>query len=151
MLQPLLSLPAQSAVRRPASSVAAATAAAARELGCETASVWLYTGEPAVLRCLDLYCRAIDLHTFGDRLPARQFERYAAALAGACEEATVEVTPIFVNGRRVGVLCLERADSAPAFTEDERLAAAVVAERVAGAVDGASRRTPIAEATPLCA
>lgn len=151
MLQPLPSCPARSVAHSPTSSLAVAIAAAARELGCEAASVWLYTGDPALLRCLDLYCRALDLHTHGDRLPARQFERYASALAGACEDTSVEVAPIFLHGRRVGVLCLERAPMAHGFSEDERGTAAALAEYVADVLDAVLRRTTTSRAAPLCA
>jgi sigma-B regulation protein RsbU (phosphoserine phosphatase) len=124
-----------------AMALAATIEAAARELGCEHASVWLYTGDPTTLACLDMYSRALDRHTSAMQLPARQFDRYAAALGGACDDANVEAAPIVLDGRRLGVLCLERAASAAGFSADERADAGTLAGRLAAILDAAARRT----------
>lgn len=139
------------APRALASTLAAATEAAAHELACELASVWLYTGDPSTLSCLDLYCRALDSHTSAVRLPSRHFDRYAAALAGACDDANVEAAPILLHGRRVGVLCLERGATAPGFTADERDAAAALTEPIVALLEAAARHVTLPTVAPLCA
>lgn len=123
-----------------ATALAGALEAAAHDLGCEQASVWLHAGDPHVVACIDLYSAALDRHTAARELPARHFERYADALASASDDARLEAAQLLVQGQRVGVLCLERAAAAAAFTPDERVEVAAIAGRVAAILEAATRR-----------
>ncbi len=142
----------------------AITAAAAAGLGCERASIWLYSEGARSIQCVDLCLRAQDRHEAGLELFARDFPRYFAALAedrtiaasdahthpATREFSSVYLTPLGIGamleapirrlGRTVGVLCNEHVGPARSFSQEEQNFAAAVADMVSRALDGADRR-----------
>ena len=144
--------------------LAAITAAAAAGLGCERASVWLYTEGGRCIRCVDLFLRSSGAHEFGLELFARDFPRYFAALAedrtiaaadahthpATAEFSAVYLTPLGIGamleapirrmGQVVGVLCNEHVGPSRAFSEEEQRFAASVADMVTRTLDAVQRR-----------
>lgn len=142
----------------------AITEAAAAGLGCERASVWLYSPGEASIRCVDLFRRAAGAHEAGLELFSKDFPRYFAALAedrtiaasdahthpATREFSQVYLTPLGIGamleapirrmGRLVGVLCNEHVGPARQFSQEEQNFAASVADMVARTLDAEQRR-----------
>ena len=142
----------------------AITEAAAAGLGCERASVWLYSAGEVSIRCVDLYRRSQGAHESGLELFARDFPSYFAALAedrtiaasdahthpATREFSQVYLTPLGIGamleapirrmGRLVGVLCNEHVGPARPFSQEEQNFAASVADMVARTLDEEQRR-----------
>jgi PAS domain S-box-containing protein len=107
------------------------TETAARTLGVERASVWLYNRDRSLIRCVDLYEASKNVHAAGLKLAAVDYPRYFAALETenvlviddtqndtrtleflATYFAPLGITsmldvPVRVAGQTVGVLCHE--------------------------------------------
>ncbi|MEZ4448312.1 MAG: ATP-binding protein [Nannocystaceae bacterium] len=110
------------------------TEVAARTLGVDRSSVWLYDEGRSAISCLDVYERGRESHSSGQVLRAADLPRYFEALeserAIAAEDArddprTVELgrgylsrnhlralldAPIRIRGQMIGVLCHEHRD-----------------------------------------
>lgn len=144
--------------------LAAITEAAAAGLGCERASVWLYTEGGRSIRCIDLYRRSAGAHESGLELYAKDLPHYFAALAedrtiaasdahthpATQEFSAVYLTPLGIGamleapirrmGQLVGVLCNEHIGPARSFSHEEQGFAASAADMVARALDAVQRR-----------
>ncbi|MEX0271421.1 adenylate/guanylate cyclase domain-containing protein [Leptolyngbyaceae cyanobacterium UHCC 1019] len=140
------------------------TEAATHTLGIERASVWRFNDTYTTLKCLDLYQRSPNQHTFGPQLTAADFPIYFSALE---EEVTLTAddvhtdprtqefistyfittgvtslldTPIRSGGQTIGVICLEQVGKAHHWTVEEQSFARSIADLIALGVAAQSRR-----------
>lgn len=108
------------------------TAVAARTLGVERASIWLFDSAHTQLECIDRYERSPDQHAIAEPLPITEFPSYFRALE---EEVTVTAnhapvgdepgiaildTPIRAGGQTLGVISLEHLGQNHRWTMEEQ-------------------------------
>jgi len=140
------------------------TESAAKTLGVERASAWLFDRDKPVLRCLDLYEQSDDRHSSGMELPIAAYPEYFRAVrteqviaAGDArrDPRTSEFTasylvplgitsmldvPIRRRGQMIGVLCCEQVGPARQWTIEEIAFCASIAAIVSLAFDAEERR-----------
>lgn len=135
--------------------------AAARALGVERVSVWLFVDDRSALRCATLYELSKDEHSSGSILRVADFPNYFSSLnirkAVPAELASVDprtaelseayLNPlnissmldagIFVDGELVGVVCHEQVGNPCEWTTEARDFAGSVADLLALRIKGA--------------
>jgi len=140
------------------------TKTAARTLGVERASAWLFDHSSQVLRCLDLYQQAEDRHSAGIELPLAAFPEYVKAVRteqviaaddARLDERTKEFTatylvplgitsmldvPIRNRGAMVGVVCCEQVGPKRQWTVEEIAFCTSIAAVVSLAFDAEERQ-----------
>ena len=123
----------------------------AATLGVARASVWIFTPERDVLRCVDLYCAEQSEHSSGMALKVEEYPRYFGALFSqesmSIDEAAEDPrlaeflehylkptgigsmldVPIVHGGRVEGVLCIEHVGEPIKWTAEQRLFAIAIA------------------------
>ncbi len=124
----------------------AITETATQNIGVERASVWLYDEKRTKIECIDLFQASQNQHSEGVSLSAADYPAYFAALQQdqpiAADNAHIDPrtkefsafysrlninsildTPIRLEGKTVGVLCLEAVGSVHSWTlEDQNFA-----------------------------
>jgi diguanylate cyclase (GGDEF)-like protein/PAS domain S-box-containing protein len=137
---------------------------AAAMLEVERAGIWFFTPDRQVLRCANLFNRAIQMHTDGLELAAVQFPVYFRALESersiTAHDAQLDPrtsafsqvylipngitsmldAPVRRLGHVTGVVCFEHTGEPRVWTSDEENFASSIADLVAMAADGAERR-----------
>jgi len=137
--------------------------AAARTLGVERASVWLYDEHRTKIRCVDLFERTAGRHSSGIELTAKKYPAYFSALEqertiaaddartnGATREfsdsylvplgiTSMLDAPIRLDGRCVGVVCNEHVGQARTWGDEEQSFAASIADSVSLAMEAGER------------
>ena len=137
---------------------------AARTLGVERASVWMYNTKRTKLRCLDLYEASQNLHTAGLILSATDYPSYFKALstsrAIAADNAQIDPrtqeftefyltplgitsmldVPIRLGGEIVGVLCYEHIGMQRQWGLEEENFATYLANMAALAIEANTRK-----------
>ncbi|RCJ15194.1 histidine kinase [Nostoc sp. ATCC 43529] len=127
-------------------ALSAITETATQNIGVERASVWLYDEKRTKIQCIDLFQASLDRHTEGVCLSAADYPAYFAALQQdqiiAADNAHIDPrtkefsasysklnitsilhTPIRLEGKTVGVLCLEAVGGVHSWTlEDQNFA-----------------------------
>lgn len=140
------------------------TEAAAKLLGTERSSVWVYNADQSAILCLELYQRSKGTHESGIELPKASFpayfdalkeERSIAANDAHTDPRTREFSasylaplgissmldaPIRVGGRMIGVLCNEQVGPARTWSIDEEQFAGSLADFIALAMESSQRR-----------
>ncbi|HZF25224.1 MAG TPA: GAF domain-containing protein [Steroidobacteraceae bacterium] len=130
---------------------------AARTLGVDSASVWLFDEERATLRCLDRYDVDLGTHRYDTDLAAELYPDYFAALntdrAVPVSDAHTDPrtrslrndylvpfnvgalldSPVRLSGQLIGVMCLEQHARGRAWEPDEIAFAGGLADQVAHA------------------
>ncbi len=146
-------------------SFGAITEVASRGLGTARSSIWLYGPGDESIVCRDLFEAGAVAHSSGLELLARDYPKYFEALAtdrtiAADDARTHPATrefrdgylvplgitsmleaPIRRGGKLIGVLCNEHIGPARAFTSEERVFSASLADYVARAMDASDRRS----------
>lgn len=141
-----------------------ATETAARTLGVERTSVWLFDDDRRRLACIDMYRRTPNSHGPGPELLSADFPRYFAALdrgrtVAADDAATHPDTsefaesylapngitsmldaPLRSGGLVIGAVCHEHVGVPRAWTKEEQEFAASVADFVTLAHEASERR-----------
>jgi diguanylate cyclase (GGDEF)-like protein/PAS domain S-box-containing protein len=139
------------------------TDAAAKTLGVERVSVWLFTPDRKAIQCIDLYEMTPSRHTDGAELLASQYPVYFRALES---ERTITAhdalhdprtaafsdtyliplgissmvdAPIRHRGQIAGVVCIEHVGPLRYWTVEEESFAGSLADLVAMALDAADR------------
>lgn len=147
----------------PSRALRVLTEAAARGVGVERASIWFYDDARTAITLADLFQASDQSHASGIALQAAEYPRYFAALA---EDRTIAATdarthpatsefragylepldihsmleaPIRRRGQVVGVLCHEHVGAQRAFSRDDELLAASIADLVARVLDERDR------------
>ncbi|MBX3186218.1 MAG: diguanylate cyclase [Labilithrix sp.] len=139
------------------------TELASAVLDVERASVWRLAPKGAAIECLDLYVRGTNTHAVGGALARETFPAYFAALETerciAADDAHTDPrtsefssvylrpngigamldSPIFVQGKMVGVVCHEHVGDARAWNLWEELVAATLADFVAHVMESEHR------------
>ncbi len=137
---------------------------AARTLGVERASVWIFNSKRKKIRCLDLYEASINLHTAGTVLRAVDCPRYFQALqaeqAIAAHNADTDArtqelspsylaplgitskldVPIRVGGQTIGVLCHEHIGTPRQWGLEEQNFASYLAYMASLAIEAHARK-----------
>ncbi|MBX9254649.1 PAS domain S-box protein [Desmonostoc muscorum CCALA 125] len=127
-------------------ALSAITETATQNIGVERASVWLYDETMTKIQCLDLFQASQNQHSEGVSLSAADYPAYFAALQQdqiiAADNAHIDPrtkefsasysrlgitsildTPIRLEGKTVGVLCLEAVGGVHSWTlEDQNFA-----------------------------
>ncbi|NJK74500.1 MAG: GAF domain-containing protein [Microcoleus sp. SU_5_6] len=140
------------------------TETAARTLGVERASIWLYNRDRSLIRCADLYEATQNLHTGGFKLNAVNYPRYFEALETEnvlviddtkIDPRTQEFIPSYftplgitsmldvpvrVAGQTVGVLCHEHIDKQRQWRLEEQNFASYLAYMAALAIESHERK-----------
>jgi signal transduction histidine kinase len=151
------------------------TRKAARTLGCERASVWLYNEDRSAIRCADLYERSTGSHSQGQELAAAGHPSYFRALERertiAAHDARTDPrtrdfltgylvplnitsmldAPIHGGGRMIGVVCHEHVGSPRRWTQDEQSFAGSIADAVSLALEESETRKAEAERSAMLA
>lgn len=127
--------------------IADITEACSDIVGTERVSVWLYSEDYSVLRCVDLYERSRHSHTSGEELPSNEFPAYMEAHRNGKVIAATDVfthphtreipvsyyhrhgirslldVPVWLHNRMGGALSFEHTREQRVWTpEEERLA-----------------------------
>ncbi len=140
------------------------TEAAAKILGIERSSVWVYNADQSAILCLELHQRSKGTHESGIELPKASFpayfdalkeERSIAAHDAHTDPRTREFSasylaplgissmldaPIRVGGRMIGVICNEQVGPARTWSIDEEQFAGSLADFIALAMESSQRR-----------
>ncbi|MGD2180519.1 GAF domain-containing protein [Lusitaniella coriacea] len=140
------------------------TELACRTLSVERGSVWFYNSERSEIRCADLYDLSSKCHEKGAKLSVADYPTYFQALevnrAIAARDAysdprTTEFSssylepfnitsmldvPVRVQGRIVGVICLEHTGNKRSWAIEEQNFASYLAYAVALAIEARDRR-----------
>jgi GAF domain-containing protein len=140
------------------------TETAAKILGTERSSVWVYNADQSAILCLELHQRSKGTHESGVELPRASFPAYFEALkeerAIAAHDAHTDPrtrefsasylgplgissmldAPIRVGGRMIGVLCNEQVGPARTWSIDEEQFAGSLADFIALAMESGQRR-----------
>jgi len=127
-------------------ALSAITETATQNIGVERASVWLYDDKRTKIQCIDLFQASLNQHSQGVSLSAADYPAYFAALQQdqiiATDNAHIDSrtkefsasysrlnitsvldTPIRLEGKTVGVLCLEAVGGVHSWTlEDQNFA-----------------------------
>ncbi|MFN6564200.1 MAG: PAS domain S-box protein [Nostoc sp. ChiSLP01] len=127
-------------------ALSAITETATQNIGVERASVWLYDDKRTKIQCIDLFQASLNRHSEGVSLLAADYPAYFAALQQdqiiAADNAHIDPrtkefsafysklnitsildTPIRLEGKTVGVLCLEAVGGVHSWTlEDQNFA-----------------------------
>ncbi|WP_445637907.1 histidine kinase [Nostoc sp. DSM 114161] len=127
-------------------ALSAITETATQNIGVERASVWLYDDKRTKIQCFDLFQASLNRHSEGISLSAADYPAYFAALQQdqiiAADNAHIDPrtkefsasysklnitsvldTPIRLEGKTVGVLCLEAVGGVHSWTlEDQNFA-----------------------------
>ena len=136
----------------------------ARTLAVERVSIWRYSRDRAEIVCDTLYHLSTDAHERGQRLLAESYPRYFQALEQprtiAAQNARSDVqtseftadyllphniysmldTPIWLQGKMSGILCIEQVDEPHAWMPEETDFAIASADMVALALEAAERK-----------
>ncbi len=147
----------------PEEVLGAITEFASELLDVRRASIWTLVGDRII--CRDGYDRAEGAHTRGEELLKRDYPEYFRALARgepiAAEDARTDPrtaslfqdylgpmgigamldTPIEVDGRLHGVICLEHVGPPRAWSQEDRATGAMLADFVAQAFELEQRRS----------
>jgi PAS domain S-box-containing protein len=137
---------------------------AAQSLKVAQSSIWFFTEARAAIRCADLYEQQTDRHSSGIELPATDFPRYFTELAAedviAADQAQTDSrtseftdsyfvplgitsvldTPIWSEGKMVGVIWHEHIGPSRQWTMEEKQFAMSVANTVSLVLEAADRR-----------
>ncbi|MGL5061926.1 MAG: adenylate/guanylate cyclase domain-containing protein, partial [Microcoleus sp.] len=140
------------------------TETAARTLGVERASVWLYNRDRSLIRCADLYEASQNLHTSGFKLNAVDYPHYFAALETGnllaiddtiSDPKTEEFlaayliplgitsmldVPVRVAGQTVGVICHEHTGKLRQWRLEEQNFASYLGYMAALAMEAHERK-----------
>ncbi|MBD2681670.1 MULTISPECIES: PAS domain S-box protein [Nostoc] len=124
----------------------AITETATQNIGVERASIWLYDDKRTKIQCMDLFQASLDRHSEGVCLSAADYPAYFTALQQdqiiAADNAHIDPrtkefsasysklnitsildTPVRLEGKTVGVLCLEAVGGVHSWTlEDQNFA-----------------------------
>ncbi len=139
------------------------TEAVAQTLLVSRVSVWLYNEARSGIECIDMYNLNTDEHTFGQSLSAMNYPKYFQALA---EERCIAVndvihdkrtqelfatylslfnvmsllsTPIWVEGRLLGILCYEHCAEVRDWNVEEEYFAGAIADFLSLAIEARER------------
>lgn len=139
------------------------TETAARTLLVERVGVWLYNEERSKIECIDLYDVSTKEHTFGNSLLKTNYPAYFQALeeehsivahdarndirTQELSESYLSVlnitslldTPIWLEGRLVGVVCHEQVGEGRQWTLEEENFAGSIADFVTLAIEANER------------
>ncbi|MDX2213829.1 MAG: PAS domain S-box protein [Oculatellaceae cyanobacterium bins.114] len=140
------------------------TEAVAESLEVERVSIWLYDSDRTILRCVDLYERATNIHSAEEELVASDYPIYFQELATtrviAAHEAQTDYrmqefrdhyliplnitssldAPIRVAGEIVGIVCHEYVNTPHHWSMTERNFAGSVADFVALALESSEHK-----------
>ncbi|HEX2054918.1 MAG TPA: PAS domain S-box protein, partial [Nitrospiraceae bacterium] len=140
------------------------TAMGARTLTIERVSIWRFSDDRTLLRCIDLFELSHGRHTAGMSLSVESFPVYFAALKTSqiiaaddvhTDERTRELSssflsparinsmmdvPIYLFGNLEGVICHEHVGPARHWTEDEQMFALAMSNLVTLAYEQGERR-----------
>ncbi|MGH1395983.1 MAG: sensor histidine kinase [Trichormus sp.] len=141
------------------------TEATAQTLLVQRVSIWLYNEERSGMECIDLYNLNTEEHSFGQSLSAANHPKYFQALAQERCVAVDDVmndhrtqelfatylspfnvmsllsTPIWVEGRLLGILCYEHCDQIREWTVEEEYFAGAIADFISLAIEARERKT----------
>ena len=139
------------------------TEAAAQTLLVKRVGVWLYNQERSKIECIDLYDVSTKSHSFGNSLSEKNYPAYFQTLE---QERTIAVddaindtrtqelsesylsvsgitslldTPIWLEGRLIGVVCHEHIGEVRQWTLDEETFAGSIADFVTLAIEAKER------------
>jgi signal transduction histidine kinase len=139
------------------------TRVAAKTLGVERVSIWLFIGDKSAIRCFELYETKRDEHSEGAVLRREDYPDYFEALEhrrviAADDARTHEVTrgfcasylepldirsmldaPIFREGEVIGVVCHEAVGHKRHWTAEDTAFASSMADSIALQFEGAAR------------
>jgi PAS domain S-box-containing protein len=137
---------------------------AAQSLMVDRASIWFFTESQAAIRCADLYQQQTDRHSSGIELPASGFPRYFTKLTTgdiiAADQAQTDSrtsefadsyfvplgitsvldTPIWLEGKMVGVIWHEHIGPSRQWMLEEKQFAMSVANTISLVLEAADRR-----------
>lgn len=140
------------------------TETAAKVLGVERSSVWVYNGDQTAILCLELFQQSKGSHESGIELGGASFPAYFEALKAersiAAHNAHTDprtgefsasyLTPLGINsmldapirvgGRMIGVICNEHVGPVRTWTIEEEQFAASLADFIALAMESNERR-----------
>ncbi|MBK8253003.1 MAG: GAF domain-containing protein [Polyangiaceae bacterium] len=140
------------------------TETAAKVLGVERSSVWVYNGDQTAILCLELFQQSKRSHESGIELGSASFPAYFDALKAertiAAHNAHTDprtgefsasyLTPLGINsmldapirvgGRMIGVICNEHVGPARTWTIEEEQFSASLADFIALAMESNERR-----------
>lgn len=157
----------------PESACQRVTQLVADTLEIERVSIWMLNTENTILTCMDLYERSKGLHHQGTILTSEQYPRYFAALgknlAIAAHDARTDPrtsefasdylkplgitsmmdSPIFQQGKTIGVLCQEHVGQARGWSLDEQQFGSSVADFVSHTFESIERQRVQEEAYGL--
>lgn len=135
------------------------TEATAQTLLVQRVSVWLYNDELSCFDCIDLYNLQTQEHTFGQSLAKANYPAYFQALAkerclaisdvtndhrtqelhatylSLFDVVSVLNTPIWIDGRLLGMLCYEHCAEVREWTVEEEYFVSAVADFVCLAIE----------------
>ncbi len=139
------------------------TEVAARTLVVARCGMWLYAEDRAALRCIDMFDATSGKHAAGMALSESQYPAYFAAMEADrtiavadahCDPRTLAFSadyltplgigalldaPVRVNGKTLGVICLEHVGGPRRWTADEEGFAESIGTLVAVAIESAER------------
>jgi diguanylate cyclase (GGDEF)-like protein/PAS domain S-box-containing protein len=141
------------------------TESASRTMDVERASIWMYAGDRASIKCVNLFEKKTASHHQGAELVKTDFPAYFAAMdtdraidahdahhdSRTCEFSESYLTPngitsmldapIFYEGGTIGVICIEHVGQRRTWTTEEITFAGSLADLVSHAIESQKRKS----------